>query len=189
MKPVQRFLAGDSQTVRQVQNWATQIVDFRWARLSHLREDLIQEILLSLCKTLTKDGFKLRNKDLKGLTQQIAMARCHEYWRKLNREQLAWKMLVPEHYQPRDRLDEERLRSLLRRALVLLELKHQRLIRMHEFEKFTYKKMSAGAGCPVGTMKSRLRASKMALKQTLAITLMQADISWLEAQEVSKMLS
>ena len=193
MDPVGRFLEGDSLTIQQVQSWAAQIIVQRWSRLGHLKEDLVQETLLSLCKTLQKDGFMLQNDTLKGLTQRVAMARCHDCWGKLERERCKLEAfeLDPSQsvaYQPLDNLDLENLHSHLRMALVRLNLKQQRLIRIHRFEEQTYEQMATGFDRPVGTMKTRFRASIKALTRCLATILEDLGMSWVEAQEVANLV-
>lgn len=190
MDPVGRFLEGDSLTIRQVQSWATQIIMQRWPRLAHLKEDIVQETLLSLYKTLQKDGFKLRNDTLKGLTRRVATARCHDCWGKLERERCTLEALERDHGQsvachPVDNLDLENLHSLLRMAFVRLGLKQQRLIRIHCFEEQTYEQMAADFDRPVGTMKTRFRASINALTHCMATILEDVGLSWVEAQEVA----
>jgi RNA polymerase sigma factor (sigma-70 family) len=162
----------------------------RWSRLDHWREDLVQETMLSLCKSLQKDGFKLRNQNLKGLTQQIAMRSCQNYWKKLEREQGMLEIIVleysqPADHQPTDRIDAKRLHSLLRRAIFKLDLKQQRVIRLHRFEGRTYRQMAAELHHPIGTVQTRFRSSMKALSQKLEVVLEDRGISWLEAREIA----
>ena len=95
------------------------------------------------------------------------------------------KLLIPEHSRLCDRLEEEQLRSLLRKAMVLLELKHQRVVRMHGFEGKTYKQIAAELRQPEGTMKTHFHFSKNALKNIVADLLGDLGMTWDEAREVA----
>jgi RNA polymerase sigma factor (sigma-70 family) len=146
-----RFLAGDRVAIRQVEDWARQVIRYDYYNaLKHEADQIVQDTVDDVYHATSKDGFVLRT-NLRALVHTIARRRCIDSMRKRRPtvspdEGIEWPGCSP--YEDVLRNDE---RARLRWAIINLDLPCQMVIREHWFEGRTYPEIAGIYGKAAGT--------------------------------------
>lgn len=81
-----RFLAGDAAVIGDVRRTIARVVAFDGYFIPrHEREDVVQEALLSLWRTVVSPGFDASREDLTPIAREVALRRCVDWMRRRSR--------------------------------------------------------------------------------------------------------
>ncbi|MDP6796927.1 MAG: sigma-70 family RNA polymerase sigma factor [Candidatus Krumholzibacteria bacterium] len=151
------FTRGEEEAVRKVRRWILDVL--LSARLNipyDEKEDLVQDTLLSLIRTTSKEGFRIRN-DLRSLTHRIAAARAIDWIRRRR-----FNIPIPESLaswdpDPEDQLYRKEMLARLRIALNDLSASCKDLIRQRFLEEKSYRQISEEYGeASIGALRTRM---------------------------------
>ena len=76
---------------------------------------------------------------------------------------------------PIDAAERNQERRVLLRSLRRIPLEHQILLELAYWEGLSDREMAEIHGCPIGTLKSRLRKARLVLRESIALTLAQTQ--------------
>lgn len=134
-------------------------------------EDLTQEILLKLFRSLSKFN---RDADFSTWLGSVARHYCIDHYRASKRERevlvedlLAFDRAASSSGNPQRALEERDLRGLVRRGLDQLPLKLREAVVLRDLQGLSYQEMADRLGLPEGTVKSRINRGREELVRRL----------------------
>ena len=156
---LRRFRAGELAAFREVESWAKQVVRY-FSLPESERDDIVQETLADLWRTITKPDFQLRE-NLRGLVRKIAAENCLDLLRDLRKRRRFCELDVAlGHPDPRpgphEHAERKNQRLLLRLVLHAQSPTCKEIISLHFFKGLTYTEIGAQLERAEGTMKVRM---------------------------------
>lgn len=148
--------------------------DYVWHTLRHLGvrdsdlEDLAQEVFLRVCARIDDyDCAKPMRPWLFGFAFRVASD-----YRRLARHRMEVRWAPPDHADPErpvdQRIDLEEQRTLVLRALDLIDFDRRAILVMHDVDEIPVPAIADEFGIPVNTAYSRLRLAREELASTVA---------------------
>jgi RNA polymerase sigma factor (sigma-70 family) len=139
---LERFLAGDPATCRQVERWAWEIVYFKpYGIPRDEHEDLIQLTVAGVWRAASRPGFELRT-ELRALVRRVAMARCVD-WIRRRRPTVEWDETTAVHSaRPYDGILHADQSEQLRWALAALDPACRSTLEAHFLADTSYAEMA-----------------------------------------------
>jgi len=134
-------------------------------------EDLMQEILLKVFKSLDKFN---QDADFSTWLGSVSRNYCIDHYRASKREKevlvedlVAFDLAVATGTNPQRVLEDRDRRSFLRRGLELLPDKLREAVVLRDLQGLTYQEMAEQLGLPEGTVKSRINRGREELSRLL----------------------
>jgi RNA polymerase sigma-70 factor (ECF subfamily) len=134
-------------------------------------EDLMQEILLKVFKSLDKFN---QDADFSTWLGSVSRNYCIDHYRASKREKevlvedlVAFDLAVATGTNPQRVLEDRDRRSFLRRGLEMLPDKLREAVVLRDLQGLTYQEMAEQLGLPEGTVKSRINRGREELSRLL----------------------
>jgi RNA polymerase sigma-70 factor (ECF subfamily) len=166
---IEEYTGGDPRAHSQIDQWIRTVVDIRHWGLSHMRDDIIQEVHKRLFINLSEGRFQARS-SLKTYVAQIAKYTCIEFLR----QKIRGRSVNLDSVELRDTSPDpdEQLRSSewVRRAteaLTRLPESCRKLFDMIFSQQLSYQEIARKLGIAEGTVKSRTSRCRKSLSKQL----------------------
>lgn len=155
---IEAYLAGEADAHTQMSRWIQMVVDSRHWGLSHLRDDIRQEIHRRLVQNLSQGRFRASS-SLKTYVVQVSKYTCIEFLRQKIRSTgvgLDSAELRDTAPGPEQKLASSEWTHLAKQAIAGLPTHCRELFDMIFAERLPYQEISRRLGVAEGTIKSRI---------------------------------
>lgn len=168
-RELRALLRGEGEAVRQARRWAHGVLaSGRLGIPAGEREDLVQETMVAVYRTVSRPGFTIRT-SLRALIRTIAAARGIDWLRRAHPHHELIEDPVSREPSPAQQLHVLDELSRVEAALAGMDEKHRQIIVLRLRDGLSFAEIAGITGVREGTLRVRLHDCLKRLRRRLAV--------------------